>query len=189
MHRLSGLVVGTTRLVLPKLGPVAGRLPIFDVCPEAARVLPDATTAEFSRFAVSKHFRRRLGDDLYGRAYGREELQSDGRRIIPHITLGLMAVALQLAGDHLIDHVAAIMEPALLRLLARFGIRFNPLGPIIDYHGWRQPCYARIDDLLAEVAAERRDIWEVITDCGRSWTAGHGHDRAHGESDVPELVD
>lgn len=168
-HRASGTVVGTTRLVLPKLGRVSGRLPLFEVCPQAEALLPVESTAEFSRFAVSKAFRRRAGDALYGRAYDEEELLRDGRRVIPHITLGLMAVALQLARDHGIDHVCAIMEPALLRLLGRFGIRFVPIGPMLEYHGWRQPCYSEIGQILANVEIERPDVWDVITDCGRYW--------------------
>ncbi len=170
VHRTSRAVVGTTRLVLPRLGPVSGRLPLYEVCPRAMRILPPDSTAEFSRFAVSKQFRRRVGDELYGKAYDPDELSGDHRRAIPHITLGLMAVALQLARDHGIDHVCAIMEPALLRLLRRFGIRFTPIGPMLEYHGLRQPCYAEIDELLANVEAERRDVWEVITDCGRNWS-------------------
>jgi N-acyl amino acid synthase of PEP-CTERM/exosortase system len=168
-HRASGAIVGTTRLVLPKLGSVSGRLPLFEVCPEAEALLPAGSTAEFSRFAVSKAFRRRAGDALYGRAYDEEELLRDGRRVIPHITLGLMAIALQLARDHGIDHVCAIMEPALLRLLGRFGIRFVPIGPMLDYHGWRQPCYSEIGEILANIEVERPEVWDVITDCGRYW--------------------
>jgi N-acyl amino acid synthase of PEP-CTERM/exosortase system len=167
IHRATNSVCGTTRLVLPKLGPVAGRLPLFDACPEAAELLPTATTAAFSRFAISKAFRRRVADGLYGRAYTPEEIASDSRRIIPHITLGLMAAALRMAVDYGIDHVCAIMEPSLLRLLSRFGINFVPLGPMVDYHGLRQPCYAEISELLETMESERPDIWEVVTDYGQ----------------------
>lgn len=167
IHKATNSVGGTTRLVLPKLGSVSGCLPLFEACPEAARLLPAAATAEFSRFAVSKTFRRRVGDDLYGRPSTSEEIECDPRRIIPHMTLGLMAAALQMGTGHGIYYVCAIMEPTLLRLLSRFSIRFIPIGPMIDYHGLRQPCYAEITSLLDTMQVERPDIWEVVTDCGR----------------------
>jgi N-acyl amino acid synthase of PEP-CTERM/exosortase system len=155
MHRASNSICGTTRLVLPQYGPVAGRLPLFDICPQVGKLLPADTTAEFSRFAISKIFRRRLaGDPAY-------------ERLIPHITLGLMAAALQMAVDHGVEYVCAIMEPSLLRLLSRFGLRFIPIGPTIDYHGLRQPCYADLAELLDTVEGERHDLWEILTDCGR----------------------
>jgi hypothetical protein len=58
------------------------------------------------------------------------------------------------------------MEPGLLRLLSRFGIHFAPLGPLVEYHGIRQPCIAEIRELIARVEEERPDVWEVITDRG-----------------------
>jgi len=65
------------------------------------------------------------------------------------------------------------MEPALLRLLSRLGIRFSSIGGMIEHHGWRQPCYARVHELLATIERERYDVWEVITDCGRYWPHYH----------------
>src|SRR3546814_18883719 len=63
------------------------------------------------------------------------------------------------------------MEPTLLRLLSRLGIYFDPIGPLVDYHGRRQPCYIKVSTLLARVARERPDVWEVLTDRGRHWDA------------------
>jgi N-acyl amino acid synthase of PEP-CTERM/exosortase system len=168
VHRPTNIVCGTTRLVMPKLGPVAVRLPLFDACPEARKVLPPETTAEFSRFAVSKAFRRRAGDELYGLGRPPVEIDDDRRRTTPHLTLGLMAIALQMGVDYGIDYVCAIMEPSLLRLLSRFGIRFTPIGPMVEYHGLRQPCYADISDLLETMENERPDVWEIVTNCGRA---------------------
>ena len=170
-HRPSGLVVGTVRLVLHKPGARFGMLPIHKVCQDR-RVhdpdhLPIARTCEMSRFAVSKMFRRRAGDGAYGRAESPDALADDPRRMIPHITLGLMTVALQMIIERGLDTVCAVMEPALLRMVARFGIHFETLGPPVLYHGWRQPCYTRVAAVLASVEARRPDIWEVVTDRGR----------------------
>jgi N-acyl amino acid synthase of PEP-CTERM/exosortase system len=66
-------------------------------------------------------------------------------------------------------HWAAVMEPALLRLLTRLGIHFNPLGPLVEYHGRRQPCWIELGVMLDRVHAERPDVWDVITEGGRLW--------------------
>ena len=173
MHRASGLFVGTVRMILHKPGAREGSLPFHKLCREPRlrdpSFLPFETMAEFSRFAISKQFRSRAGDDAYGRAYSPEELANDARRVVPHITLGLMTMALQIAIARGIDCVCAVMEPPLLRLLSRFGIFFNPVGPLVEHHGLRQPCYEFVAPLLARIEIERPEIWDVITDRGRLW--------------------
>ena len=83
------------------------------------------------------------------------------------MALGLMTVALQMGMARGLNTVYAIMEPALLRLVARFGIYFEPPGPPVLYHGFRQPCFSRAEPLLDRVKQEHMEIWEVITECGR----------------------
>jgi len=173
LHRESGTTVGTMRLVLHKPGATSGSLPFHEVCERARQIdpalLPLETTAELSRFAISRAFRRRIGDGDYGRPNDADDLLKDGRRVIPHITLGLMTTALRVGVQRGVTHICAVMDPALLRLLTRFGIRFDPLGEPVDYHGWRQPCYAELREFFANIEAERPDVWDVITDCGRLW--------------------
>jgi N-acyl amino acid synthase of PEP-CTERM/exosortase system len=62
-----------------------------------------------------------------------------------------------------------MMEPALLRLLSRFSIKFKPLGAQIQFHGWRQPSYTTIAAMLSDLELERRQLWDSITDGGRLW--------------------
>ena len=178
LHRASGASVGTIRLVLHKPGAPGGSLPFHDVCkhlrPADLGALPLETTAELSRFAISRAFRRRAGDGSYGQVYDHSELMIDSRRVIPHITLGLMTMALRVGVDRGVTHICAVMDPALLRLLTRFGIHFDLLGPLVNYHGWRQPCFAEVKKFLATIEAEQPDIWDVITDCGRLWKSSFG---------------
>jgi N-acyl amino acid synthase of PEP-CTERM/exosortase system len=68
-----------------------------------------------------------------------------------------------------ITHWCAVMEPTLLRLLTRLGIHFEPIGPMIEYHGRRQPCYIPLEVLLPRVQRERPDVWDVITRGGKHW--------------------
>ena len=171
IHRASQAIVGTVRLVLPVDVSEHAPLPLYEVCPEAMAKVPLKRTAEISRFAVSKGFRRRQGDELYGRFYTRTELEGDARRLLPHLTLGLMQAVTEMSQESGIDHLCAIMDPALLRLLARLGIHFTMVGKPLEYHGLRQPCYSDLSKLLARVEQARFDVWEILTDRGHFWPA------------------
>ena len=174
VNAVSKAPVGTVRLVMHRPGAPGGSLPIHRLCrhPDVhnSSVLPLATTAETSRFAISKVFRRGTECLSFGRTDQWEEIPRDASRLISHITVGLIAIALQLAMAHGITHICAVMEPALLRLLSRFGVHFRPLGAQVEWHGWRQPCYTTVAKMLSEIERERRDLWEAVTERGVQWS-------------------
>ena len=175
MYRPRDTVAGAVRLILPRPGQDAADMPIHHVCRHELLLndsdrLPRTRTAEISRFAVSKNFRRRTGDREIA-VGGHAEAEEDPRRLIPHISLGLMRAIVSMAAEAGITHLCAVMEPALLRLLKRLGIYFNDLGPRVEYHGKRQPCFADLDELLARTWHERREVWEVLTHDGALWPA------------------
>jgi len=171
VHTASKAPVGTVRLVMHRRGTCGGSLPIHKVCQHPDLLDPDflplETTAEFSRFAISKAFRRQAEGQIGVR--NAEAERRDAERLIPHITVGLITTALRLAFAHGITHVCAVMDPALLRLLSRFAIKFKPLGAQVEYHGWRQPCYTTIAAMLSEIELERHQMWDTITENGRLW--------------------
>jgi N-acyl amino acid synthase of PEP-CTERM/exosortase system len=168
VHTASKAPVGTVRLVMHRHGTRRGSLPIHQVCQHPDLLDPDflplETTAEFSRFAISKAFRRRAEG-----CAGNAEAERQTEPPITHITVGLITIALRLAFAHGVTHVCAVMEPALLRLLSRFAIKFKPLGAQVQFHGWRQPCYTTIAGVLSEIELEQHQMWETITDNGRLW--------------------
>ena len=176
VHATSKASVGTVRLVMHRPGTRRGSLPIHSVCQHPdlldPECLPLETTAEFSRFAISKTFRRRVEGNALARSAEAEE--RDASRFIPHITVGLITIALRLAFAHGITHVCAVMEPALLRLLSKFAIRFKPLGAQVEFHGWRQPCYTTVAAMLSEIELERPQMWKTITENGRLWPSNLG---------------
>jgi N-acyl amino acid synthase of PEP-CTERM/exosortase system len=174
-HRRSASVVGTARLILPRPGGGLIALPIRDVCrhefilrdtPE----LPWAQAAEVSRFAISKNLRRRV-DDQIGEttSVGSFSMGEDPRRVIPNASLGLIQATTAMMAKAGAKYLCAVMEPTLLRMLKRLGLHFTHLGPVVEYHGQRQPCYADWDVLLARVWLERPEIWELITNDGSLW--------------------
>lgn len=173
IHKPSGMVAGTVRLILPD--PTAGdapALPATRVSSDLRGLVPDtlppATTAEISRFSISKEFRKRQEDSLLPALYDISGRPGD-KRVIPHITLGLMQAIVQMSGDNNISHLCVVMEPALDRLTTRLGIQFTPIGPIIEYHGRRRAHYCDNRVLAADIQNKRPDIWGVLTDGGRIW--------------------
>src|SRR5579863_2900281 len=170
IHKPTGAVAGTVRLVLPQAGK---ELPITHSCDHPTlrdpSVLPPGTTAEISRFAVSKQFRRRATDKVVA-DYGYVERPTApvefDRRVMPHITLGLMKAITQMSWERGITHWTAVMEPALLRLIGRLGLEFTPLGPLVSYHGQRQPCYGDANAVLAGMRQRQWEAWALITDTG-----------------------
>lgn len=172
IHRPTATTMGAVRLILPSTD-AAYRLPIQDVWETEQIPFPEATTAEISRYAISREFRRRAGEERYADVNWAKDEASPAdrkkleRRVLPHITLGLMKSVLRMCIEHDITHVCAVMEPALIRLLYRFGLEFEPIGPVVNYHGRRQPCYAALETLLKTSREARREFWEVGTDDGQ----------------------
>jgi N-acyl-L-homoserine lactone synthetase len=145
--RQTSEVMGTVRLVLSDPTNLDNSFPVQHVCPLPALFrIPLHSTAEVSRFAISKQ--RRPGFGAFMR-------------------LGLMQGMVTLSSKLGLTHWCAVMEPALLRLLQGMGIRFHPFGPIVDYHGPRQPCFNRIDLLLQRIHDECPSVWDMLTDGGR----------------------
>jgi N-acyl amino acid synthase of PEP-CTERM/exosortase system len=168
LHRRSGVAAGTARVILPSPG-AARPLPIERLLrpPELAMFqrLPLHRIAEVSRFAVSKEFRRRQAELRYVDAgFPDPPLHPDAveRRLMPHITLGLIRGILGICLEHRVTLLAAVMEPALVRILSRLGLDFELVGPLVQYHGLRQPCIASIAELIRRERDRSSLLWRYI---------------------------
>jgi N-acyl amino acid synthase of PEP-CTERM/exosortase system len=168
-HRRTGAYAATTRLILPQDDepyPIEMHCkldePVND--PSIRRHL-----SEISRFAVSKAFKRRLGEaqSVAGVASDIEVyFEEHERRVLPHISLGLFAAVMRMAQVHGISHCYAVMEPALVRLLGRFGILFRRIGPDVEHHGRRVPSITIADETLPNIKTVAPQVWELITNRG-----------------------
>jgi N-acyl amino acid synthase of PEP-CTERM/exosortase system len=174
-HRRTGLYAATCRLILPNRLNLDAPFPIELHCALENRVADlaiRANLAEISRFAVSKTFKRRVGEmrSAAGVADDIElYLAEDERRVLPHISLGLFAAVMRMVHEHHITHCYAVMESALLRLLGRFGIIFNRIGPDVDYHGTRVPCITLAEQSLPNIKKIAPSVWDLITNRGELW--------------------
>jgi len=175
-HIPSGRFAGSVRIVLPV--PDSG-FPIHHYCTEQRirdpSLLPPLASGEISRFNITKEFLRRAGDDRYSGNGPPARLSTRGareaRRGAPYLALGLMQAAVHCAAWRHLSHVAAVMAPSLLRVLGRDGIRFEPVGDLVEYNGPRQPCVRPLRELLDEVRCEHREVWEVLTNDGAYYDA------------------
>jgi N-acyl amino acid synthase of PEP-CTERM/exosortase system len=172
-RRGSDRVLGTVRLILPLPEPrMKGiGLPIQDVCEHELlqgdnSALPWASTAEISRFAVSKKLRSRATEEP---AEHFTQSLPGARRDIHYASLGLMQAIVAMAANSGVTHLCAVMEPCLLRMLSRLGIHFTSLGPHVGFHGLRQPCYSELDVMAARTWVERHDVWRILTRDGALW--------------------
>ena len=171
-HKRSRNWAGAVRLILPDLNDKARSFALQEVCSDPMTLDPERfpvqQMAEVSRFCVSKDFRKRQGDWLYPQSNEPED-REDERRVVPNMTLGLIEGLVEMSLDHGIRYWCAVMERPLLRLLSRLGIYFEDIGPLVDYHGRRQPCFLKLDTMLVRARQERPDVWEILTDGGRHW--------------------
>ncbi|MEX0606337.1 MAG: PEP-CTERM/exosortase system-associated acyltransferase [Marinobacter sp.] len=177
-HRITGDSVAAVRLVMS--GNEAGQadFPMEAHCvhqmsrdaKSAIAGTPRNKIAEISRMAVSREFRRRLNEDETPSGISDFVSYSDsenGKRAMPYISLGLFAAILQMSVKHGITHWMAVMEPALLRRLKQFGVEFDHVGPVVEYHGRRRPAFTEAASLLEGIRKRRPDVWSLITDAGR----------------------
>ncbi len=164
IHRASGQLCGCVRLVLP--APRTS-LPVHKLLTKNTQAMfekfPRSMTAEVSRYAVSKTFRRRSTETQYADTGFFDLGPEERRRLLPHITLGLMIGIARLSVIHGITHLTAVMAPPLIRLLNGFGMVFHPLGETVDYHGTRQPCIGRCEDLLAGIERRNPSYFSLIS--------------------------
>ena len=170
IDRSSQAVTGTVRLILPEPDAFEKSFPIQRVCNHPLlrkdRFLHTARPAEVSRFAVSKKFSRRTAE-CQPSSQRRTDARNERQTTMPNITLGLINGTVRMSVEHGVTEWFAVMEPSLLRLLAKYGIYFSPIGPMVNYHGMRQPCYVIFEKMLGRVRKERIDVWEFITENGR----------------------
>lgn len=172
-HRKSGDFAATTRLILPlankptELFPIELHSTIEHI--DFLKSVPRINLAELSRFCVSKRFRQRKNERHLVATCGVDSNQSFTQRekwSSSYLTLALIACGVKLSAENNIDYWYALMEPSLQRLVSALGVPFDQIGPLVDYHGLRQPCLIKVDALLEGVAKKNIHYWNLLTNNG-----------------------
>jgi N-acyl amino acid synthase of PEP-CTERM/exosortase system len=164
VSRETGDALGTVRLILPLTHAFERSFAVQRVLDrdslKTLASLPHHSTAEVSRFSISRQLRRQGSE-------GPASPQSDsGNNCGPLMRLGLFRGLVHMSIAHGITHWCAVMEPTLLRMFTAMAIRPEPLGPMVDFHGPRQPCYLDLHEMLDTMMRERPAMWEVMTEAG-----------------------
>ena len=141
--------IGTVRLVLnnPDGFPLEKHC-ILDS--QSAGLINRERTAEISRFAISKNIIKSSCCD---------------RRTV---VTGLFREIYQESKKTGIDYFYAVMGKGLQKLLARCGIIFFQVGPLIDYHGPRAPYISGIKHIEEGIFMKNFDLFRFITSPGLS---------------------
>ena len=161
-YNLSGLLVGSLRLVKPFNGSL---FPFEEHCTElfTDREYPRRDQcAEISRLVISKLYRRRTNDTVYGvssqlveecpddRSINdrRKEKRDDSerRKLQPEILLGLLKHVYLHSKQLGISHWYMAVEKPLVRLLQRLlFFSLEPIGEQADYYGPVIPCILSVE--------------------------------------------
>lgn len=197
VHRASGSIAGTVRLVLANPDKSEATFPIDhywtprDEWTRLERLkTPKNALAEVSRFTISKAFRRRFaesyvwGSEQSGVSAQKALLRAE-RRFTPHLILTLVAALVRMSQENNVTHWHAMMEPALVRLLSRLGMVFDTVDPVVDFHGQRHPCFTSLDRFLERIEEHsshlEQDTWTEVMNDHRLWDFCPG--------DVPHNLD
>lgn len=168
MNKRTSSVAGGVRLVLANPDDVTRHFPsevaaaqYFDPSKINPWKLPRRQTAEISRLIIPKAHPASNGT------------QPHRTPAFPFPVLGLLAGVIRLSAQEDVTHVYALMEPLLNRLLRRFSLHFDPVAPVIDYHGMRQAHLSILADVMFRTFHERKEVWDLLTDGGRFLPPGH----------------
>ncbi|MCC5856516.1 MAG: PEP-CTERM/exosortase system-associated acyltransferase [Ectothiorhodospiraceae bacterium] len=185
-HRRTGEAAGCVR-VIERGHETEGLLPLEEFCGHSLTHpllhpsrLPSHMVCEVSRLAVPAIFRRRAGEQLspFGKQEGLVRSEEEPR-CYPMIGMAMFLAATALVGFTGRQHVFAMMEPKLARLLARSGLRFTRVGELIDYHGKRAAYYINHRDAERNMIPPLRRLYlgirqDLATPVGLPAAAGGG---------------
>jgi len=176
VHKKTGISVATVRLIVNEAKCASAVLPTerYNILRRKGRdsiwQVSPLVKGEISRLAVSKNFRRRIEEqnNIHGisSSLSFAEKQKE-KRHTSQITLGLFRALMNMATESGVTHVYALMEPQLINLLSRSGIKFTPVGAMVDCYGLRQPCMATVEELLNGIKKHDERIWTFITHNGQ----------------------
>ncbi len=194
VHKPSGKIAGTVRIVLPIKGSSDARFPIEEFAGhsfypdnESLKHLQRSQLGEISRLIIAPEFRMRRGELLnaqgltrhtdYSTEYSGQcksylpwkdqgSNKSAQRRRFPHTILGLFVAIVRMSAENDLTCWYALMEPVCERLLQSFGIYFKPISPVVDFHGFRRSYLGNISDILGLVYRTDPEIWALLTNNG-----------------------
>ena len=162
-------IIGTIRLILHSEHgfPIENAAPV-DLTEEKP---PIDRIAEISRLTISREYRRRQGDGLYGvESYLKaseggmvpegEKPDNAKVRIQPYLILGLFKELYQVSKKMGITHWYMITEKKLWYALKRFDLIFRQIGEPVHYHGLRIPYLGIVEEIEQHLMKKHMDFYQ-----------------------------
>lgn len=171
LHRSTNTYAGCVRLVFNDNHDPSRILPFEQFCSSSLHreaVDPSAldreSFGEISRLAVPANFRRRKKDleSPLGEISDPDPEEGQDKRQFPSIALGLYLAAASIGLDAGLEGVFAMMEPRLARHLMRFGIQFQQIGDVVNYHGPRAAFYINRNMLFKKLRPELQELLQAV---------------------------
>jgi N-acyl amino acid synthase of PEP-CTERM/exosortase system len=166
IHKPSGEAVGTARVIPPNARKLTDSFPLQEAfsCPQLSSQYNLQRMGEISRLCVLKDFRGKASlkgktglnplDAIYGKF---------ASKLIKFGPMGLIRSTFEMSVDRKLDHACAVMETRLIRSLERLGILCDRIGPVLDYHGKRQPVIIDLQGSLCNIRARQKSLWEMMS--------------------------
>lgn len=169
-HSSTDAFAGTVRVVRPMADD--DMLPIEKYCLDSItheslnpNMFPRDQICEISRLAVPADYRRRKTDQFGGAATGvinQDSYSETELRCFPFIAVGLYLAAASTVVSNNIAHTYVMMEPRLARSMSFIGIKFEKIGPTVEYHGQRAPYYINPHLLFKNLSPGFRAMFNQI---------------------------
>lgn len=164
-HRETGLPAACIRLVAAYEHQ---HIPFEDHCAhsvftEFAAIVNDERDkiGEFSRIAVDPTFRGFGATEYAASGVG---FSTQDRATFPLISVAVLVSAFALAELHGREHIFAMMEQSLARMMSRAGVMIEQAGVEVDYHGRRRLHYASTQRVLEHFQPACRELYDAIYD-------------------------
>ena len=181
VHRVSGEVAGTLRLVLPGVQAPLTSFEMQKHCDHPLLQIENRVMGmcEISRFCMASRFRKRDRDGrMLPAYYDQDSVDAQGRaskmpvfkRRIPFAPIGLLMAAFEVALDHGITDCITAYELDQLYTFNRLGIDYRILGPRLYNLGETQPLVLNIRTALDGMAEINPECFEIASDKGRLLT-------------------
>ncbi len=170
IHKSSGNAAGCVRLVMPYYKNLVVPLPFESCCAHAMdkmkydiSTLDRSTFGEISRLAVLGAFRRRKTDEQKPISMPDQQvLVESGRQTFPILSMSLCLGMASMLLNSKLDLAFAMMEPRLTRMLKRYGIVFQQIGDVVDYHGMRGPFVIYRNTILPNLRSDALALFRII---------------------------
>jgi N-acyl amino acid synthase of PEP-CTERM/exosortase system len=172
-HRASGESAGCVRLIFAgdnaQMALEEHCLPSLYV--DSLNELHDHryVSCEVSRLAVAPAFRRRGASVGESGKRGKLQISRDERRACTLVWFATLLAAVAMAENAGREHLYAMMDPKLPRLLKRAGVRVQQVGEFTQYHGNRAAFFITCGDAVADLSDDLTGLFMSIrSQCART---------------------